>query len=331
MQRLDGPVRGNGKIIQELEGAFRGAGWNVIKVVWGSDWDPLLARDTDGLLVRRMGEVVDGQIQKYTVMPGAYIREHFFGADPRLQALVADLSDEQLQQLRRGGHDPAKVYAAYKAAVEHRGSPTVILAQTIKGYGLGEAGEGRNITHQQKKLNEDELLEFRRRFDIPISEEQAARAEFYKPPEDSPEMDYLREHRAGAGRASCRAAASPTMRLKPPKWEEFAEFFAGSEGREVSSTMAFVRLLVPADARQEHRPLHRAHRARRGPHLRHGGPLPPVRHLLARRPALRAGRFRQRALLPRGGRRADPRGRASPRPARCPRSSPPAAPAPATA
>jgi pyruvate dehydrogenase E1 component len=242
LQRLDGPVRGNGKIIQELEGAFRGAGWNVIKVIWGSDWDPLLAQDRDGVLVRRMEEVVDGQYQKYTVSSGAYIREHFFGSDPRLLEMVRDLSDEQIRKLKRGGHDPAKVYAAYKAAVEHRGAPTVILAKTIKGYGLGEAGEGRNITHQQKKLNEEELLEFRRRFEIPISDEAAAQAEFYKPPEDSPEMRYLRERRkALAGFVPRRRA--PTMKLKPPKWDDFAEFFAGSEGREVSSTMAFVRLL----------------------------------------------------------------------------------------
>ena len=175
LQRLDGPVRGNGKIIQELEGAFRGAGWNVIKVIWGYDWDPLLARDTDGLLVRRMGEVVDGEYQKYIVMPGAYIREHFFGVDPRLQAMVEHLSDEELRKLRRGGHDPAKVYAAYKARRRaRRARPPSILAKTIKGYGLGEAGEGRNITHQQKKLNEDELVEFRTRFGIPISDDDAA-------------------------------------------------------------------------------------------------------------------------------------------------------------
>jgi len=243
LQRLDGPVRGNGKIIQELEGAFRGAGWNVIKVVWGADWDPLLAKDTDGLLVRRMGEIVDGDMQRYSVLPGSHVREHFFGTDPRLQALVADMTDDQLRRLRRGGHDPAKVYAAYKAAVEHKGSPTVVLAQTIKGYGLGEAGEGRNITHQQKKLNEAELIEFRSRFDIPISDEDAAHAVFYKPPDDSPEMKYLRERRAALG-GFVPGRRSPTMRLKPPKWEEFAEFFAGSEGRDVSSTMAFVRLLV---------------------------------------------------------------------------------------
>jgi pyruvate dehydrogenase E1 component len=243
LQRLDGPVRGNGKVIQELEGAFRGAGWNVIKVIWGSDWDPLLAKDVDGVLVRRMSEVVDGQYQKYVVSSGDYIRKHFFGVDPRLEAMVADLSDEQIRRLTRGGHDPAKVYAAYQTALEHKGAPTVILAKTIKGYGLGESGEGRNITHQQKKLNEEELVEFRRRFDIPISDEAAQHAEFYKPPEDSPEMQYLFGRRqALSGFVPGRRA--PTVKLKPPKWEDFAEFFAGSEGREVSTTMAFTRLLA---------------------------------------------------------------------------------------
>jgi len=243
LQRLDGPVRGNGKIIQELEGAFRGAGWNVIKVIWGSDWDPLLERDEEGLLVRRMGEVVDGEYQKYSVSSGDYIRKHFFGVDPRLEAMVAHLSDEQLRRLSRGGHDPVKVYAAYKAAVEHRGSPTVILAKTIKGYGLGEAGEGRNITHQQKKLNEEELVEFSRRFEIPISEDAARRAEFYRPPPDSPEMQYLLARRKALG-GFVPSRRAPTVKLKPPKWENYAEFFAGSEGREVSTTMAFVRLLA---------------------------------------------------------------------------------------
>ena len=243
LQRLDGPVRGNGKIIQELEGAFRGAGWNVAKVIWGSDWDPLLARDTDGALMHRMDEVVDGQYQKYTVSSGDYIRKHFFGVDPRLEAMAADLTDDQIRRLKRGGHDPAKVYAAYKAAIEHRGAPTVILAKTIKGYGLGEAGEGRNVSHQQKKLNEDELVAFRRRFDIPISEQAARRAEFYRPPDDSPEMQYLLGHRKALS-GFVPGRRSPTMRLKPPKWEDFAEFFAGSEGRHVSTTMAFVRLLA---------------------------------------------------------------------------------------
>ena len=200
LQRLDGPVRGNGKIIQELESAFRGAGWNVIKVVWGEDWDSLLAKDKNGKLVKRMGEVVDGQYQKYSVETGEYIREHFFGTDPELLQMVENLSDEQLKKMKRGGHDPEKVFTAFKAAVEHTGSPTVILAKTIKGYGLGESGEGKNITHQQKKLNEDELGEFRTRFGIPISDEVVAKAPFYKPAEDSPEIKYLQERRKNLGR-----------------------------------------------------------------------------------------------------------------------------------
>ena len=242
LQRLDGPVRGNHKIIQELEAIFRGAGWNVIKVIWGSDWDPLLERDAEGLLVERMNEVVDGQYQRYSVESGAYIRQDFFGVHPRLLELVAHLSDEQLARLRRGGHDPEKVYAAYKAAVEHRGSPTVILAKTVKGYGLGEAGEGRNITHQQKKLNEDELRAFRTRFGIPISDERVAEAPFYRPPDDSPEMKYLRERREALGgyvpQRSLRAQP-----LKAPSDDLFAEFYQGSE-RPVSTTMALVRILV---------------------------------------------------------------------------------------
>src|SRR5204862_469711 len=199
LQRLDGPVRGNGKIIQELEAAFRGAGWNVIKVIWGSDWDTLLAKDKDGLLVKRMTEVVDGEYQKYTVEPGSYIRKHFFGKYPELAKMVEHLSDEQLRKLGRGGHDPEKVYAAFKAAVEHTGSPTVILAHTVKGYGLGEGGEGRNITHQQKKLNEDELAEFRTRFGIPVSDDEVAELPFYKPAEDSRELKYLQDRRKELG------------------------------------------------------------------------------------------------------------------------------------
>jgi len=215
----------------------------VIKVIWGSEWDPLLDGDTSGALVRRMNEVVDGQYQKYVVESGAYVRDHFFGASDELRKLVEHLSDDEIHRLRRGGHDPAKVYAAYKAAAEHKGAPTVVLAKTVKGYGLGEAGEGRNITHQQKKLNQQELVEFRRRFDIPISDEQAARAEFYKPPEDTPEMQYLLKRRKALG-GFVPGRRSPTMKLKPPRWEDLAEFFAGSEGREVSTTMAFVRLLA---------------------------------------------------------------------------------------
>ncbi|MEI6085099.1 MAG: pyruvate dehydrogenase (acetyl-transferring), homodimeric type, partial [Verrucomicrobiota bacterium] len=174
LQRLDGPVRGNGKVIQELEAAFTGAGWNVIKVIWGSDWDALLAKDHEGLLVQRMEEALDGDYQKYSVEPGSYTRRHFFGKYPELSEMVHHLSDDQIRGLKRGGHDPKKVYGAYKAAMEHKGQPTVILAKTIKGYGLGEAGEGRNITHQQKKLNEKELREFRARFGIPVSDDVIA-------------------------------------------------------------------------------------------------------------------------------------------------------------
>src|SRR3989440_6085862 len=182
LQRLDGPVRGNGQIIQELEAAFRGAGWNVIKVLWGGEWDQLVDKDKDGLLVKRMGEVVDGEYQKYAVEPGAYFREHFWGKYPQLLDMVSHLSDEQLKKLTLGGHDPSKVHAAYNVAVSTTGQPTVILARTIKGYGIGEAGEGKNITHQQKKMNEEELRAFRTRFGIPIADAGIAKAPFYRPP-----------------------------------------------------------------------------------------------------------------------------------------------------
>jgi pyruvate dehydrogenase E1 component len=243
LQRLDGPVRGNGKVIQELEAAFRGAGWNVIKVIWGEDWDALLARDTTGLLKKRMGEAVDGEYQTYITKDGAYIRKNFFGKYPELLDLVAHLSDDDLMRLRRGGHDPRKVYNAYKAAVETKDRPTVILAHTIKGYGLGEAGEGRNITHQQKKLNEAELEHFRSRFEIPIPEEAARHAEFYRPPSDSPEMAYLhdRRRRLGGYMPSRTAAAAS---VEAPPLDYLKESLEGSSGREVSSTMAFVRVLT---------------------------------------------------------------------------------------
>src|SRR5215475_9995728 len=199
LQRLDGPVRGNGNIIQELESAFRGAKWNVIKVLWGSEWDPILERDTEGLLVKRMGELVDGEYQKLVVSSGAYVREHFFGYDQRLLKLVEPLPDEALRRLRLGGHDPRKVYAAYKAAIEHKGGPTVILARTIKGYGLGEAGEGKNVTHQQKKLNEEELKEFRSRFGIPLNDNDCVEVPFYRPEGDSIEVQYLKSRREALG------------------------------------------------------------------------------------------------------------------------------------
>jgi pyruvate dehydrogenase E1 component len=241
LQRLDGPVRGNGKIVQELEAAFRGAGWNCIKVLWGSDWDPLFERDRDGLLAKRLGEMVDGETQKISVESGAYVREHVFGGDPRLLKMVEDLPDEALRTMRQGGHDPRKVYAAYKSAFDHKGSPTVILARTIKGYGLGESGEGRNITHQQKKLNEDELREFRSRFGIPISDEQLAETPFYRPADDSRETQYMQARRQALG----GYVPSRKVRSKPLAAEHdtlFREFHSGSD-REVSTTMAFVGML----------------------------------------------------------------------------------------
>jgi pyruvate dehydrogenase E1 component len=243
LQRLDGPVRGNGQIIQELEAIFRGAGWNVIKVLWGSDWDPLLANDRDGLLAKRMGEVVDGQYQKYAVEPGSYFREHFFGTDPRLLEMVKHMSDDQLKRLRLGGHDPVKVFNAYKRATETKGQPTVVLARTIKGYGMGEAGEGKNITHQQKKMNEADLRSFRTRFGIPISDEQIADAPFYRPPEDSPELQYIRERRKALG----GPVPSRMVRVEPLKVgldALFEEFAKGTEGRKASTTMVFVRMLT---------------------------------------------------------------------------------------
>jgi pyruvate dehydrogenase E1 component len=242
LQRLDGPVRGNGNIIQELEAAFRGAGWNVIKVIFGSDWDPLFEQDVDGLLTKRLGEMVDGEYQKSVVESGAYVREHVFGPDPRLLKMVEHIPDEKLRALRQGGHDPKKVYAAYKAAVEHKGSPTVILARTIKGYGLGEAAEGRNVTHQQKKVDEDALRHFGERFGLAIREDQIAEVPFYRPPEDSPEIRYLRACREKLGGYVPRRR----VRSKPlvgRRQELFEEFLAGSEGREVSTTMAFVAML----------------------------------------------------------------------------------------
>ncbi|HTI97324.1 MAG TPA: pyruvate dehydrogenase (acetyl-transferring), homodimeric type [Dongiaceae bacterium] len=242
LQRLDGPVRGNGKIIQELEALFRGAGWNVIKVIWGSDWDELLERDKTGLLLKRMEETVDGDYQKYVVEPGSYTRKHFFGKYPELLQLVTHLTDDQIRKLLRGGHDTRKVYAAYKAAAEHKGQPTVILAKTVKGYGLGEAGEGRNISHQQKKMNEKELREFRERFKVPISDDIIAETPFYRPPADSPETKYLLERRKQLGGfLPARIGHVPALEVPGP--ESYKEFFKGSGLMQASTTMAFVRLI----------------------------------------------------------------------------------------
>ena len=240
LQRLDGPVRGNGKIIQELETNFRGAGWNVIKVIWGSNWDPLLAADEGGWLQRRMEEAVDGEYQTFKAKDGAYVRERFFGTYPQTRAMVADWTDDEIWQLRRGGHDPQKVYAAYAAAVRHKGRPTVILAKTIKGFGMGEAGEGRNITHQQKSMNDEARLAIRDRLGLHLTDEQATGAFFYRPPEDSPELRYLLERRAALG-GSLPARNRRTGRLPAPS--PFESVLQGSGDRENSTTMAFVRIL----------------------------------------------------------------------------------------
>ncbi len=243
LQRLDGPVRGNAKIIQELEAQFRGAGWNVIKVVWGSDWDSLIENDKTGILVKRMNEIIDGESQKYIVEGGAYIREHFFGKYPELLEMVKHYTDEDLERMKRGGHDPEKVYAAYKKAVNTKGKPTVILAKTVKGYGLGEAGEGKNITHSQKKLNEDELKHFRSRFGIPISDEDVVNAPFYRPKEDSMEITYLKKKRQELnGYVPKRVVRN--QKIKTPSQDLFKEFYAGTEGRSVSTTMVYVRILT---------------------------------------------------------------------------------------
>jgi pyruvate dehydrogenase E1 component len=243
LQRLDGPVRGNGKIIQELEAVFRGAGWNVIKVIWGSDWDALLARDEKGLLVRRMEEVPDGQYQLYSVADGSFIRKDFFGKYPQLAKMVGHYTDEQLWKLRRGGHDPEKVYAAYHAAVNHRGAPTVILAKTVKGYGLGEAGEGRNVTHQQKKLNEEELRYFRSRFGIPVPDSDIKGAPFYRPVEESEEIKYLQKRRRELGGYLPERHAPVVSTAELPRNEIFADLLKGSGDRSVATTMVMVHLL----------------------------------------------------------------------------------------
>ncbi len=241
LQRLDGPVRGNGKIIQELEAIFRGAGWNVIKVLWGSTWDPLLEKDKEGLLVNRMNETVDGQYQKYSVESGAYIREHFFGVHPHLRKIVDHLPDSKLQNLRRGGHDPLKVYHAYKAAVAHKGTPTVILMKTIKGYGLGDGGQAANSAHQMKKLDDEQIRTFRDRFQIPISDDEIGSIPFYRPPEDSEEIRYIHERRKALGGyvPSRRTLFTP---LIVPTQDKYKKYYKNSD-REVSTTMAFVNIL----------------------------------------------------------------------------------------
>lgn len=242
LQRLDGPVRGNGKIIQELEGSFRGAGWNVIKVVWGRMWDPLFEKDKHGIMQKRMDEALDGDYQSYKSRDGAFTREHFFGKYPELLKMVEGLTDEDIYRLNRGGHDPYKVYAAYAAAASHKGQPTVILAKTVKGYGMGLAGEAQNITHSVKKLDLAELKEFRDRFDIPLPDSELEAVPYYRPPEDSPEMRYLKERRAALG-GSFPSRQSDFTALKVPKLDIFSNVLKGTGDREISTTMAFVRIL----------------------------------------------------------------------------------------
>ncbi|MDF9797438.1 pyruvate dehydrogenase E1 component [Catalinimonas alkaloidigena] len=242
LQRLDGPVRGNHKVIQELEGIFKGAGWNVIKVVWGNKWDPLLQKDQHGALVKRMGEVVDGQFQLYTVKGGKFVREDFFGKSDALKKLVEDMSDEEINDLNRGGHDPVKVYNAYKRAVEHQDGPTVILAQTIKGYGLGEAGEASNVTHKRKKLDEDELKAYRDRFNLPISDKEIADAPFYRPKKDSKEIKYLLERRKKLG-GLIPHRNPKTVGIKAPDDKAFKEYREGAGDRQVATTMVMVQMM----------------------------------------------------------------------------------------
>ncbi|MGH8721653.1 MAG: pyruvate dehydrogenase (acetyl-transferring), homodimeric type, partial [Burkholderiales bacterium] len=242
LQRLDGPVRGNSSIIQELEGLFAGAGWNVVKLIWGSDWDPLFARDREGVILRRLHETVDGEFQTYAATDGRFNREHFFNKYPELQALVADLTDDDIDRLKRGGHDPVKIYSAYHAAVNHKGQPTVILAKTKKGYGMGTWGQGKMGTHQQKKLDDDALKSFRDRFALPLSDEEVIGLKFYRPADGSPEMRYLhaRRERLGGYLPERRTEAA---RLPVPPRAAFAKMLEGSGGREHSTTMLYVQIL----------------------------------------------------------------------------------------
>ena len=298
LQRLDGPVRGNGKIIQELESTFRGAGWNVIKVIWGRDWDPLLAQDTDGALVNKMNTTPDGQFQTYSVETGDYIRENFFGDDARLRKMVSDMSDDQLRTLSRGGHDYRKVYAAFKAAREHTGQPTVILAHTIKGWTLGEHFEARNATHQMKKLTKAELKSFRDRLHLPITDAQleADLPPYFHPGENSPEIQYMKERRAALGgylprRAGAHQAADPARRRRLRAAEE-------GLGQAVDGHHHGLRPAAQGpDAGQEHRRAVRADHPGRGPHLRHGLAVPDREDLLAARPDLRRRGPRPAAVL----------------------------------
>ena len=288
LQRLDGPVRGNGKIIQELESEFRGAGWNVIKLIWGTQWDALFQRDKKGILKKRMMELCDGEYQTFKAKNGAYVREHFFNT-PELKALVADWTDDQVWQLNRGGHDIFKIFAAYNAAVTHKGAPTLILAKTIKGFGMGQAGEAMNISHQQKKMDKEQIGRFRDRFGLPVPDDKLEELPYLKFAEDSEEYKYMRQRRMDLGGflPSRRRKAEP---LAIPSLDTYAALLkASGEGRELSTTGHRPHHEHAAQG-QECRQERRAHRAGRVPHLRHGRHVPRRRHLEPARPELRAGR-----------------------------------------
>ena len=308
-------MRGNGKIIQELEAEFRGAGWNVIKVVWGTHWDPLLARDKKGILMRRMMECVDGEYQTFKSKDGAYVREYFFNT-PELKELVADWSDEDIWNLNRGGHDPHKVYAAFHAAVHHKGQPTLILPKTIKGYGMGESGEAQNITHQQKKMTVDSIRVFRDRFQIPVPDDKLDEVPFVNFAPGSPEAEVHEGPAHGVGRLSADAPAQGGGAAGAAAHHVRA-LLKSTDEREISTTMAFVQILQTAAARQDHRQAHRSHRPGRVAHLRHGRPVPAARHLEPARPALHAAGRRPVDVLQGKRRTARSCRKASTSPARC--------------
>ena len=298
LQRLDGPVRGNGKIVQELESVFRGAGWNVIKVLWGGGWDKLLAADKSGKLLQRMEECVDGEYQDFKSKSGAYVREHFFGKYEETRALVADMSDDEIWGLTRGGHDPEKVFAAYAAAVKHTGQPTLILPKTVKGYGMGESGEGQMIAHQAKKMTQDALRGFRDRFQIPVSDEDLPNMPFIKPADDSPEDAVPQGTPGRAGRLPAAAPAEIRRAADPAA----GHLRALAQGHRRARDLHHHGLRADAGhagARQEHRQARGAHRARRVAHLRHGRHVPPARHLVLTRPAVQAAGRRPAHVLPR--------------------------------
>jgi pyruvate dehydrogenase E1 component len=298
LQRLDGPVRGNGKIIQELESVFRGAGWNVIKVLWGGGWDALLAKDKSGKLLQLMEECVDGEYQDFKSKSGAYVREHFFGRYPETKALVADLTDDEIWKLTRGGHDPQKVYAAYTAAVKHTGQPTLILPKTVKGYGMGESGEGQMISHQAKKMTADALRGFRDRFQIPVSDDDLLKAAVHQAARGQPGDEVPARAPRGARRLPAAAAAHLGVARDPAAVELRAPARNSGE-REISTTMAFVQMLGTLVRDKNDRQARRADRAGRVAHLRHGRHVPPARHLLVGRPALQAPGRRPADVLPR--------------------------------